>query len=91
MNGENPLSVIHQGGVADVHAGRRVRVLGIDLGTTNSTVSECVRDVEGVRIRSQGEPTPIGVGARNLDPSQVLSGSRSTGRTPQSQCLLRKT
>jgi hypothetical protein len=31
MNGENPLSVIHQGGVADVQEGRPVPVLGIDL------------------------------------------------------------
>ena len=54
MNEENPLSVIHQGGVADVHEGRPVRVLGVDLGTTNSTVSECVWDVEGappVRVK----------------------------------------
>lgn len=50
MNGENPLSVIHQGGVADVHEGRPVRVLGIDLGTTNSTVSECVWDADAAPL-----------------------------------------
>lgn len=30
-------------------------------------------------------------GARKLDPTQVLSGSRFTGRTPRPQCALRKT
>lgn len=55
MSGENPLSVIHKGGIGNVYKGRPVRVLGIDLGTTNSTVSECLWDVDStppMRVRA---------------------------------------
>lgn len=45
MNGENPLSVMHRGGVAKLDERRPIRVLGIDLGTTNSTVAECKWDI----------------------------------------------
>ena len=49
MNSENPLSVIHKGDVANIYEGRPIRVLGIDLGTTNSTVSECSHVVQRKR------------------------------------------
>ena len=37
---KNPLSIITLGSTRLKQPGRPIRVLGIDLGTTNSTVSE---------------------------------------------------
>lgn len=82
MNGENFLSVIHQGGVAHIHEGRPIRVLGIDLGTTNSTVSECTWDVEAappVRVKCLEvvQPTLEGEYTHVLLPSVVaIHGGR---------------
>ncbi len=61
MSNEHPLSLIHPGKLADVQAKEPIRVLGIDLGTTNSTVSECIWDIETtppVRVNCLEVPQP---------------------------------
>lgn len=48
MNEQNSLSLIQRSEIDHVRKGQTVRVLGIDLGTTNSTVSESVWQVGDV-------------------------------------------
>ena len=76
MSEVNALSVIQRGEVIKPMIGQTIRVLGIDLGTTNSTVSEAVWEVGGttlprVQCLEIGQPTMEGEYTHVLLPSVV--------------------
>ncbi len=65
---ENSLSVIHRGEIDQRMTGRTVRVLGIDLGTTNSTVSEVVWEIGG---NSPPQAKSLDIGQETLEGDYV--------------------
>ncbi len=65
---ENSLSVIHRGEIDKRMTGRTVRVLGIDLGTTNSTVSEVVWEIGG---NSSPQARSLDIGQETLEEDYV--------------------
>lgn len=76
MNHQNALALIQDREIGPVHRGKTFRVLGIDLGTTNSTVSECVWEVGDsqppqARILEVVQPTLEGEYTHVLVPSVV--------------------
>ena len=73
---KNPLSIIKPGKPTTGPTNRPVRVLGIDLGTTNSTVSEIKWDpsmptVPPARVLEIAQPTKEGAWTHSLVPSVV--------------------
>jgi molecular chaperone DnaK len=76
VNHQNALALIQDREIGPVHRGKTFRVLGIDLGTTNSTVSECVWEVGDsqppqARILEVVQPTLEGEYTHVLVPSVV--------------------
>lgn len=76
MASDNALSLIQTGEVDQVRVGQSIRVLGIDLGTTNSTVSECAWQVNSatpprVKCLEVVQPTLEGEYTHVLLPSVV--------------------
>lgn len=69
------LAVLGRGGPAPVRPGQSLRVLGIDLGTTNSTLAEARWATEGDPPRARPleipQPTPEGTYTHLLVPSMV--------------------
>jgi molecular chaperone DnaK len=76
MSEANALSVIQRGEVGKGLEGRSIRVLGIDLGTTNSTISEATWEVSSptpprVQCLEVAQPTLEGEYLHVLLPSVV--------------------
>lgn len=65
------LSVIQRSEVSECMEGRSIRVLGIDLGTTNSTISEAVWEV-GVAAPPRAQCLEVGQPALEGEYTHVL-------------------